>query len=65
MNVPELIPAQYECPYCGETNEVLIDPTGGEKQDFVEDCAVCCQPAAISARVDAGVLVSIAVEPES
>jgi hypothetical protein len=65
MKIPELIPARYECPYCGETNEILIDPTGGEKQDFVEDCAVCCQPAAILAHVDAGVLVSIAVEPES
>lgn len=65
MKIPELIPASYECPYCGETNEVLIDPTGGEKQDFVEDCAVCCQPAEIVARVDDGVLMSLAVEPES
>jgi hypothetical protein len=65
MKIPDLIPAAYECPYCGETNEVLIDPTGGEKQDFVEDCTVCCQPSAISARVDDGVLMSLAVEPES
>jgi hypothetical protein len=65
MKIPDLIPAAYECPYCGEQCELLVDPTGGEKQDFVEDCAVCCQPAAISARIGDGVLVSLSVEPES
>ena len=32
------------CPYCGEANEVALDPGGGERQDYVEDCQVCCQP---------------------
>ena len=32
------------CPYCGEPNEVALDPGGGERQDYVEDCQVCCQP---------------------
>jgi hypothetical protein len=32
------------CPYCGEPNEVLIDPAGGTHQDYVEDCQVCCRP---------------------
>ena len=32
------------CPYCGETNEVAVDPGGGDSQEYVEDCQVCCQP---------------------
>ncbi|MEO7083702.1 MAG: CPXCG motif-containing cysteine-rich protein [Gemmatimonadaceae bacterium] len=32
------------CPYCGETNEVGVDPGGGNSQEYVEDCQVCCQP---------------------
>ncbi|HVE78021.1 MAG TPA: CPXCG motif-containing cysteine-rich protein [Gemmatimonadaceae bacterium] len=32
------------CPYCGEPNEVVIDPAGGTHQDYVEDCQVCCRP---------------------
>jgi len=32
------------CPYCGEENEIALDPGGGAAQDYVEDCQVCCQP---------------------
>jgi hypothetical protein len=32
------------CPYCGEEVELDIDPGGGRRQRFVEDCPVCCQP---------------------
>ena len=31
------------CPYCGEPGELLIEPGDGS-QEYVEDCAVCCQP---------------------
>jgi hypothetical protein len=31
------------CPYCGEPVTVLID-CSVETQEYVEDCAVCCQP---------------------
>jgi hypothetical protein len=36
------------CPYCGEENEVSLDPGSGEVQDYVEDCQVCCQPWRVS-----------------
>ena len=36
--------AVVHCPYCGEPNEIAIDPGSGEEQDYVEDCQVCCQP---------------------
>lgn len=32
------------CPYCGETNAILLDESAGESQEYVEDCQVCCQP---------------------
>jgi hypothetical protein len=33
-----------KCPYCGEAVELEIDPSGGSRQSYVEDCPVCCQP---------------------
>lgn len=36
--------AFVECPYCGETNEVTLDPGSGSDQEYVEDCQVCCRP---------------------
>ncbi|MEJ7810557.1 MAG: CPXCG motif-containing cysteine-rich protein [Gemmatimonadaceae bacterium] len=32
------------CPYCGELNEVALDPGSGALQEYVEDCQVCCRP---------------------
>jgi len=34
---------QIQCPYCGESIEVLIDLSAGE-QEYIEDCQVCCRP---------------------
>lgn len=31
------------CPYCGELNGVLIEYSE-EKQEYIEDCQVCCRP---------------------
>jgi hypothetical protein len=42
------------CPYCGETNEIILDPGSGDAQDYVEDCAVCCQPWHVSVSYDGG-----------
>jgi hypothetical protein len=36
------------CPYCGEENDVSLDPGSGAEQDYVEDCQVCCQPWRVS-----------------
>jgi hypothetical protein len=36
--------AEVWCPYCGEPNEIAVDPGSGEQQEYVEDCQVCCQP---------------------
>jgi hypothetical protein len=56
----------YQCAYCGETNETVIDPTGGSRQVYVEDCAVCCRPNVLRILIDPeNDSVSIESEPES
>ncbi len=32
-----------QCPYCGETIEIDVEPLE-ETQSFIEDCTVCCRP---------------------
>lgn len=36
--------AAVHCPYCGELNEIALDPGSGTRQEYVEDCQVCCRP---------------------
>lgn len=38
----------YSCAFCGEDNDVLVDPSGGRRQTFTEDCTVCCRPNLIT-----------------
>jgi hypothetical protein len=38
-----------QCPYCGETIEVDIEPLE-EAQTFIEDCSVCCRPIQYAVR---------------
>jgi hypothetical protein len=35
---------EVDCPYCGESVTIGVDPAGGAVQTYVEDCQVCCQP---------------------
>ena len=41
----------YQCPYCGEPVEALLDLSGGDQQ-YIEDCAVCCRPIVFDLRSD-------------
>ena len=43
----------FMCAWCGETNEVALDVTGGTDQSLVIDCEVCCRPNLLSVRIDA------------
>ena len=40
------------CPYCGELNELAVDPGGGSSQSYVEDCHVCCRPWRVTVSFD-------------
>jgi hypothetical protein len=39
----QLTEQSVSCPYCGESIEVLIDPSDADQQ-YIEDCQVCCKP---------------------
>jgi hypothetical protein len=44
--------ATYTCPYCSEENEIVVDPSEGIHQKFVEDCWVCCHPIVVHVEID-------------
>lgn len=52
------------CPYCGEPVEIALDPGSGSRQQYVEDCQVCCQPWRVSVYYDADGHASVQVTPE-
>ena len=43
-----------ECPYCGEPLTLTVDELGGRRQEYVEDCAVCCRPIEVRVHVSDG-----------
>lgn len=57
----------YSCAFCGEDNEVFVDPSGGRRQIFTEDCAVCCRPNLITLTIedDGEVVLDAAQEYEA
>jgi hypothetical protein len=58
--------AAYTCPVCFETNYVAVDPSGGRRQSFVEDCPVCCRPLAFVTLFDRdGDALVVSVEHEA
>ena len=56
---------EFSCPYCGESNTLPIDVTGGSNQEFVVDCEVCCAPIAIRLRIAGGQIQRIDVYREN
>jgi hypothetical protein len=55
-----------ECPYCGETINVLIDSSDMEQQ-YIEDCQVCCKPIVflVSESVNGEFAVNVYSEDET
>lgn len=42
--------AVVQCPHCGEAVEIALDPGSGARQQYVEDCPVCCNPWVVEVR---------------
>jgi len=55
---------EYRCPSCGEINDILIDPSGGIKQEYTEDCSVCCKPNVLTITILPDGSISVNAEPE-
>lgn len=57
------IDGSYVCDSCGEEIVVPIDPSGGNRQDYIEDCPVCCNPNLIHVDIDEDGEASVWSEP--
>lgn len=53
----------FRCAFCGEENDLFIEPEHGDRQSIVEDCFVCCRPNVVKIRID-GEHVTIESEGE-
>ena len=53
-----------DCPYCGETIEILID-TSIRSQQYIEDCQVCCRPITLRVEMDADGAVQVHASGEN
>lgn len=42
---------ELTCPFCGEPVTLAIDITAGRRQQYVEDCWVCCRPMRVDVTV--------------
>ena len=56
--------ATVYCPYCNESIEITLDPSGGTIQEYVEDCGVCCQPWTVNVQYGEDGTAEVSVEPE-
>jgi hypothetical protein len=55
--------ATVYCPYCNETVEISLDPSGGASQEYVEDCDVCCQPWTVNVQYKEDGTAAVTVNP--
>lgn len=45
--------AGVHCPHCGAPVSLTLDPAGGDVQEYIEDCEVCCRPWKVQLSYDA------------
>jgi hypothetical protein len=57
--------ASVNCPYCGEINEIALDPGSGSAQEYVEDCQVCCRPWLVLVRYRPDGTAQVSATPEN
>lgn len=44
--------ASYICGACGEEIVIPIDISQGNRQEYVEDCPVCCRANVVTVEID-------------
>jgi hypothetical protein len=53
-----------QCPYCGETIDILVD-SSIEQQTYIEDCQVCCCPISFDVVCERDGAVSVLARREN
>ena len=51
----------FQCPYCWEQISMLID-TSQSRQNYIEDCEICCNPIQIDVTCEDQEIVSFEAE---
>ena len=51
-----------ECPQCGESFAIQVETASAGTFEMIEDCAVCCRPAAVSVTIRKGEVACVTVE---
>ncbi len=52
----------FQCPFCWEEISFFLDPSV-PRQNYVEDCGLCCNPLEVTIRFEGGELLSFEVRP--
>jgi hypothetical protein len=55
--------AVITCPHCGESIEIALDAGSGARQEYVEDCEVCCRPWRVSVHYSSTGHADVQVSP--
>jgi hypothetical protein len=53
-----------QCPCCGESFAIVLDPGGAAVQRYIEDCQVCCRPLVLTVRWSASGEAAVSAVPE-
>lgn len=53
-----------DCPSCGETIALEVDTLGGDEQEYVQDCSVCCRPMDVFIRCADGEVQGVSVSAQ-
>jgi hypothetical protein len=48
-----VVESGFQCAGCGEWNATTVDESVGWRQNYVEDCQVCCKPNSLRVEYDA------------
>lgn len=56
---------EFLCPYCGQSNELLVDVSEGSHQEFVVDCTVCCAPIVVRLTLRGDEVITIDIQREN
>ena len=54
--------AGVTCPHCGASVSLTLDPAGGQVQEYVEDCEVCCRPWKVLVQYDGSGAADVQLE---
>ena len=52
----------FICPHCGVELSAQVEPGGGRKQNFIQDCEVCCRPIQIRVEFQGGEITEFSAE---